>query len=101
MKILVDTLGRFMDRPVVDLTKLEGRFDVIFPVAADDYMPMMIRSAVNAGISLPPQAMALLDRPSLGSVPEGLKTLGLSLEARRAPLDILVVDSMEKAPTDD
>ena len=100
MRILVETLSRFMDRPILDLTKLEGRFNVTFAMAQEDYMPMLVRSAVNAGITLPPQAMALLDAPSIGSVESGLKSLGLVLEARRAPLDLLVVDSIETAPTE-
>ena len=78
MRILVETLGRFMDRPILDQTKLgDDRFDVTFAIAQEDYMPMLIRSAVNAGITLPPQAMALLDAPSMGSVEAGLKSLGL------------------------
>jgi uncharacterized protein (TIGR03435 family) len=100
MRILVETLSRFMDRPILDLTKLDGRYNIAFAVAQEDYMPMLMRSAVNAGITLPPQAMALLDAPSIGSVESGLKSLGLVLEARRAPLDLLVVDSIEKTPTD-
>jgi uncharacterized protein (TIGR03435 family) len=63
-------------------------------------MPMLIRSAVNAGMTLPPQAMAQLDQPSMGSVESGLKALGLVIEARRAPLDVLVVDSMDRIPTE-
>ena len=100
MQALADTLGRFMRYPVLDRTKLQGRFDIAFNIAAEDYMPLMIRSAVNAGITLPPQALQMLDAPSLGSVENGLRSLGLSLEERRAPLDYLVVDSMERTPTD-
>lgn len=100
MQSLADTLGRFMKYPVLDRTKLEGRYDVRFNIAPEDYMPLMIRSAVNAGITLPPQALQLLDAPSLGSVENGLRSLGLSLEERRAPLDHLVVDSIERTPTE-
>jgi uncharacterized protein (TIGR03435 family) len=100
MKILTDTLGRFMDRPILDQTKLDARYDVAFPITHEDYMPMLVRSAVNGGVSLPPQAMALLDTPSIGSVVDGLKSLGLALEARRAPLDVLVVDSLDRTPTE-
>ena len=89
-----------MRYPVLDRTKLQGRFDIAFNIAAEDYMPLMIRSAVNAGITLPPQALQRLDAPSLGSVENGLRSLGLSLEERRAPLDYLVVDSIERTPTD-
>jgi uncharacterized protein (TIGR03435 family) len=100
MQMLADLLGRFMKYPVLDRTKLEGRFDLGFNIAPEDYMPLMIRSAVNAGITLPPQALQLLDAPSLGSVENGLRSLGLTLEERRAPLDHLIVDSMERTPTD-
>jgi uncharacterized protein (TIGR03435 family) len=99
MPALAITLGRFMRYPVLDRTNLQGRFDIGFNIAAEDYMPLMVRSAVNAGITLPPQALQLLDAPSLGSVENGLRSLGLSLEERRAPLDYLIVDSMERTPT--
>jgi uncharacterized protein (TIGR03435 family) len=100
MTTLADTLGRFMDRPIVDMTQLEGRYNVVFDVAADDYMPMLIRSGVNAGVPLPPEALRMLDTPTTGSVPDALRKLGLSLERRRAPLDVLVVDAMERTPTE-
>lgn len=99
MPALVDTLGRFLDRPILDLTKLEGRYNITFPVTREEFMPMLVRSAVNAGVTLPPQALQLLDTPAIGSVIDGLKSVGLSLEARKAPLDLLVVDSIERMPT--
>ena len=97
---LVDTLGRFMDRPILNLTKLDGRYNISFPITPEEYMPMMVRSAVNAGITLPPQALQLLDNPAISSVVDGLKSVGLLLQARRAPLDMLVVDSIERTPTE-
>jgi uncharacterized protein (TIGR03435 family) len=63
-------------------------------------MPLLIRSAVNAGVQLPSQALQLLDAPSRGSVEAGLGSLGLSLERQRAPLDFIVVDSIERTPTE-
>ena len=100
MATLVETLGRFVDRTIVDRTKLEGRYTVAFAIRSEDYGPMMVRAAVNAGIPMPPQALAQLDGASAGSVFEGLKALGLSLEATRGPLDVLVVDSIDKTPTE-
>jgi uncharacterized protein (TIGR03435 family) len=49
---------------------------------------------------MPPQALAQLDGASAGSVFEGLKSLGLSLEARRGPLNVLVVDNIDRTPTE-
>ena len=100
METFTGTLSRFLDHPVLDRTKLDGRYDVAFGIAPEDYMPLLIRSAVNAGITLPPQALQLLDAPSRGSLEEGLRSLGLSLEARRAPLDHVVIDTIERTPTE-
>ena len=100
MAILVETLGRFVDRTIVDQTKLEGRYTVGFDIRSEDYGPMMVRAGVNAGIPMPPQALALLDGASAGSVFDGLKALGLSLEPRRGPVEMLVVDSIDKTPTE-
>jgi len=60
----------------------------------------MIRSAVATGVSLPAPAMRLLDTASPGAIPDALKTLGLSLNARKAPLEVVVIDSAEKTPTE-
>ena len=61
---------------------------------------MLIRSAVNAGIPMPPQALDRLDGASIASVQDALKPMGLSLKPRRAPLEMLVVDSMRRTPTE-
>ena len=100
MPVFAETLSRFVDRPVLDLTALTGRFDVAFDVTQDDYVAMLIRSAVNAGIPMPPEALDRLDGASIASVQDGLKPMGLSLKARRAPLEMLVVDSMLRTPTE-
>ena len=49
MQTLADVLARFVDRPVVNSTGLEGRYDVTFEVPADDFRAMMIRSALASG----------------------------------------------------
>jgi uncharacterized protein (TIGR03435 family) len=62
---------------------------------------MLIRAAVAAGLVLDPNALRVLDgSPSPTTLFEGLAKFGLRLEARRAPLDVLVVDRVRKTPTD-
>ena len=100
MTMLTETLSRFFDRPIQDHTKAEGRFDIVFAMKPEEYMPMMVRAAVNGGIPMPPQALAMLDGASVGSVHDGLKALGLTLESRKAPVDFLVVESMDRVPTE-
>jgi uncharacterized protein (TIGR03435 family) len=68
-------------------------------LSEDDYRAMLIRSAVAAGVQLPPQALRLMET-SDGSLFSALKPLGLKLESRKAPIEMLVVDSALKTPTE-
>ena len=100
MVSLAEILGRFVDKPVVDMTNLAGRYDILFELQPQDFQAMMLRSAVYAGIQLPPQALQLVDISSPAAVLDALRAIGLSLNPRRLPLDVLVIDSIEKTPTD-
>lgn len=100
MASVVETLTRLLDRPVIDTTGLTGRYDMTFELTAEDYNAVLIRSAINAGVVLPPQALRVLDTASLDPFSQGLQKFGLKLEPRRTPLDVVVVDSMRKAPTE-
>jgi uncharacterized protein (TIGR03435 family) len=99
MTYFVDVLGRFVDRPVVDMTQLPGKYDFTVQLSEDDYRAMLIRSAVAAGVQLPPQALQLLNG-SDGSLFSALKPLGLKLESKKAPIDVVVIDSALKTPTE-
>lgn len=96
----VGDFERFTDRPIVDMTGLKGQYDFAFDINPDDYRPMLIRSAISAGVTLPPQALRLLENSSSASLSDALGQVGLKLEARKAPLDVIVVDSANKMPSD-
>jgi len=101
MASLAGTLERFLDRPVVDMTDLKGNYDFSIDVTAEDYRAMLIRSAVVAGVVLPPDVLRVLDGASSPeSLFDGLAKLGLRLEARKAPLDTLVIDAALRTPTE-
>lgn len=100
MATLADTLARFTDRPVVDMTGVAGNFDFDLEITPEDYQAMLIRSAIAAGVTLPPQALRALDNSSGDSLAAALQKAGLKLEPRKAPLEVLVVDSALKTPTD-
>ena len=100
MTRLADSLSMFADRPVVDMTGLKGAYDFELDFSPEDYRAMLIRSAINNGVVLPPQAMRALAVSGGDSLFSSIQLLGLKLEPRKAPLDVLVVDSAEKTPTE-
>ena len=97
MAMLAGTLERFGDRPVMDMTDLKSAYDFSFDVGQQNYQPIMIRSAVNAGVPMAPQARTLMEsagNPLVGAVEQ----IGLKLEPRRAPIDVIVVDEARRTP---
>ena len=79
---------------------MTGTYDLALDLTADDYTAMLIRAAINAGVPLPPQAMRLLETASPDTVSAPLSTFGLTFDARRAPLEVIVVASLLKTPTE-
>jgi len=71
-----------MDRPVIDKTELEGRYDVQLTMPLQHY-DAKTAAAEDTGIS---------------EVMDGLKPLGLRLVPDRAPLNGLVMDHVERPP---
>ncbi len=82
MKGLATLLSRFERETVIDLTGLEGQFEFKLEWTPDN------------GPAPPDGASA----PSLFTAVQ--EQLGLKLESRKGPLDVLVVDHAEKVPTE-
>jgi len=98
-EMIASTLERYCDRPVLNLTGLTSTYDFVFDVTPEESQVLGIRAAVNAGVRLPPQVTSLLDtggNPLIGAVQQ----LGLKLEARKSPVDVLIVDDVRRTPTD-
>jgi uncharacterized protein (TIGR03435 family) len=94
-----ETLARFTDRPVIDASELKGTYDFQMEFSPEDFRAMMVRSAIAAGVMLPPEAMKALEA-SGDSLFAAVQSLGLRLDSRKAPIDVLVVDSVLKVPTE-
>lgn len=103
MPSFADMLARFVDRPVLDMTELKGAYGFSLRFSPEDFRAMRLRAAMAAGISvsLPPETMrAVLDGASGDSLFAAMEPLGLKLDARKAPLDVLVIDRIEKTPSE-
>src|SRR6202050_32979 len=96
MAYLADSLARFVDRPVVDMTDLKGTYDLTLDYNLDDVRALILSSA-PPGTPLPPRQAEVGETGV--SLMDSLQGLGLKLEPRKAPLDLLVIDHVEKTPT--
>lgn len=84
MSLLASLLSRFEQQLVVDRTGLGGFYQVTLEWAPDIPAPL-------ADAAAPPP-----DRPSLFAAVQ--EQLGLRLEGRRAPLDVVVIQSASRVP---
>jgi len=91
---------RFAQRPIVDHTGLSGNFDFVL-----EFPPAESQSESSAAVStagpVPPDiglGGAFLPWVTFPQAVE--KQLGLRLEARKAKVDVLVIDRFDKAPSE-
>jgi uncharacterized protein (TIGR03435 family) len=92
---LADALSNWMDRPVLDMTGIKGVYDVDLEWTPDEGQPGALRIAPG-GEAGRPEAGG--DSPSIFTAVQ--EKLGLKLEGRKSPAEIIVVDHAEKAPTE-
>jgi uncharacterized protein (TIGR03435 family) len=105
MAAFADTLSRFFDRPVVDLTELKGTYQVALDLSMED-LRNAARSLGLMGLGIGGGRDGARPPSDAASDPGGLsifavvQQLGLKLEPRKAPLDLVVIDHLEKTPTE-
>ena len=104
MPAFAEMLTPLLDRPVMDTTELKGNYQVSLDLTMDVLMNVARAAGVGVpGLGVPggdagraPQA----SDPSSGSIFTSIQQLGLRLESRKAPVEFVVVDSVEKMPTE-
>jgi uncharacterized protein (TIGR03435 family) len=98
MVALADSLSRFFDRPVVDLTELKGTYQVTLDLSMED----LRNAARSAGLVGPGRGGGgdAASDPGGASIFAAVQQLGLRLEPRKTPVDIVVIDHLEKTPTE-
>jgi uncharacterized protein (TIGR03435 family) len=101
----VEMLARFVDKPVVDQTELKGDYQIAIDLSREDMMNIArasgMMTAMGAGGGAPDAARPAESAgdPS-SSVFISVQQLGLKLEPRKSPIDLIVVDHVEKVPTE-
>src|SRR5262249_28107681 len=93
---MVEVLGRVVDRPVVDQSGLKGRYDMTLEVGREE----MLNMARAAGLAIPIPAGAGAAEPGGSGIFASIQQFGLKLEPKKAPVDLLVIDHVERTPTE-
>jgi uncharacterized protein (TIGR03435 family) len=103
MAELGEGLTAFVDHPIVDMTEMKGKYQVTLDLSMQD----MMNAARAAGVPVPAGGEGDASKPAeLASDPGGssifktIQSMGLRLEPRKSPMTFIVVDHVEKMPTE-
>jgi uncharacterized protein (TIGR03435 family) len=111
MTDFTEILSQFTDRQVVDMTELKGKYEIALDLPMQELVNMAKKMMPEyAGIlgggapggAAPSSGLAGVGAsdPSGSSIFQSVKQLGLNLDARKVPTDTIVIDSIEKEPTE-
>jgi uncharacterized protein (TIGR03435 family) len=95
MTEFVSVLTTTLDEPVVDKTGLTGLYQFKVELPPDG---ASIRRLISLGITATVQGTPLTE-PTGYSVDKALEGIGLKLQKRRSPVDVIVVDTLNVVPT--
>jgi uncharacterized protein (TIGR03435 family) len=103
-----DFVARFVDRPVVDMTEVKGNYQMALDLSTQDLL--VVARTLGVGVGEGPMRRAAGDAarqpadaasdPSGGSIFAAVQQLGLKLDSRKAPIELIVIDQVQKTPTE-
>jgi uncharacterized protein (TIGR03435 family) len=112
MTEFAELLSQLVDRQVVDMTELKGSYQVAMDIPMEELvnlarriMPNMALGAGGAGAlggAAPANGLSGIaaSDPSGGAIFQAVQQLGLKLDSRKVPVDTLIIDHIEKDPTE-
>jgi uncharacterized protein (TIGR03435 family) len=91
MTDLVTSVSNFTDHPLIDRTGLTGLYDI----DTDGWVPVRPRPSPPPGAQPSAEDLAFADpmRPTLYMI---FERLGLKMESSKAPVEMFVIDHVEK-----
>jgi len=100
MSRLAETLTQLLNHPVIDHTGLNGSYQFALELSIQDVAQAMGGSPFGAAPQPPGGTALAASDPSGGSVFQSIQRLGLRLEKQKASIETIVIDSVEKSPTE-
>lgn len=101
MGTLANQLSGFVDPPVVDMTELNGAYNFVIEIPTYELPGMgSLRPGARGGATAAGDRQPMPDVSPTPSVFASIQKFGLRLEARRGPVEYLVIDHAERIPTE-
>lgn len=103
MPAFAQMLSRLLDEPVADMTGLTGRYQITLDLAPEELARVAQKQSARDGIGLPAppaQDADVATAPAGADIFEAVEKLGLKLEPRKDAVDMIVVDHVEKTPSE-
>jgi uncharacterized protein (TIGR03435 family) len=100
LTVLAEMISRFSERPVIDMTGIQGQyeFDLVFAPETMHGMLGPLRPGPPPGDGGPAPAETLGE--AAASIFDAVQRYGLKLEPRKAPVEMIVVDHIDKEPAE-
>jgi uncharacterized protein (TIGR03435 family) len=99
--------GGTTGRQIVDMTGVQGNYDASLEISLAEIIAMARSAGMNIPIAAPGGAAGPGNGPAVApdpgggsSVTDAVQSMGLKLESRKAVVDQLVIDHVEKTPTE-
>lgn len=96
---LANLLAELLRQPVTDMTGLKGRYQVFLEMSQDE-MVNQARARGGQEGGGPGAATPTASDPTGSPFFAAVQKLGLKLESRKLPVETIVVDHLEKTPTE-
>jgi uncharacterized protein (TIGR03435 family) len=108
MDAFAGQLSTLLDKPVVDMTQLKGGYKLPLEMGLMDLVGVAQKLGGSMGVNLGAMgggpgagpALAASDPGGGSSIKDSVQKLGLRLESRKLPIDVMVIDHIEKSPTE-
>jgi uncharacterized protein (TIGR03435 family) len=98
MAQLADNLSNLLDRPVIDITGLTSRYDFVLAFVPDPSLMMARMGPIGKGDGGPSTGAPESDDATIFVAIQ--QQLGLKLDAKKLPVDLLVVDHLIRTPSE-
>jgi len=106
---LLTQIGGGAGRQIVDMTQIQGNYEASLELSVEDMIAMVKSAGVDLTAGAPANGAAAGEGgPPMASEPRGgglslgeaVRSMGLKLESRKAPVEQLVVDHVERKPVE-